>query len=64
MEKVYVVGNRNDAYGAEEAIDIKGIFNSLEAAENAIATFNGERNAMGFPPIAYEIREFDVNAFN
>ena len=60
--KVYVVGNKNDAYGAEEAIDVKGVFSSLEAARSAIAAYNEARNAARFPSIAIEIHEFEMNA--
>lgn len=61
MEKVYVVGNKNDAYGAEDAIDIVGIFESADAALAAIHTYNAKRVAKGWTAVTIEIHEFNMN---
>ena len=61
MKKVYVVGNKNDAYGAEDAIDIEGIFDTEDAAHAAIDGYNEKRAAKGWGAVAIEVHAFNVN---
>ena len=61
MKQVYVVGNKNDAYGAEDAIDIVGIFESADAALAAIDRYNEKRVAKGWTAVTVEIHAFNLN---
>jgi len=59
--KVYIVGNYNNSYGAERAIDIEGVFSTREAAAAAIEEYQARRSSAGFGPHPMEIHEFELN---
>ena len=59
---IYIVGNFNDAYGAEKAINIKGVYDSEEAAVDAIAEFNEAYVAgPGHAKLKFKIHERELN---
>ncbi len=62
---IYIVGNFNGAYGAEYAVNIEGVYDSREAAEQAIAEFNEDRatGVYKHPPIDFEIHEVPLNTW-
>jgi hypothetical protein len=59
---LYIVGESDLAYGAEDAIRIAGIYDSKEAAYEAIAELDRKRAADGHGPMRYEV--FDEYTLN
>ena len=60
---VYVLGRTGEemAYGAEDAIEIKGIYDTKPAAEDALKAHNEKRAKKNFGPVSYDIIEFKLN---
>lgn len=61
---VYVLGQTGEdymPYGAEDAIDIKGIYDTRRAAEDAFKAHNEKRAKNNFSAVKYDIIEFKLN---